>query len=179
MKETSKKATNIIKFLLPLIIENWGKILIYLSGITLTGIITGLGNFIKILSGFINIRIPLNIPLWLIVSIMPIFLYGIFNFIVKIIKNIKKPECLKFTSMEYTDLKNNLYKLKWDYELKDKKYVVGNIYAVCPVCDCSLTYAKNENFVYCPICRDKGYEMFDDDNAVKKIIWHRIKNGLY
>ena len=81
--------------------------------------------------------------------------------------------------MEYTDTKNNIYKLKWSYKLVDKKYVVNNIYSVCPTCECGLTYIKNEDYVYCPICKDRVYKMFDDDDAVLKIIWHRIRNGLF
>lgn len=90
MGEPSKKVTSIIKFLLPLIIENWGKIVIYFGGITLSGIVAGLGNFIGIFSNFINIRIPLNIPLWVIITILPIFFYSLFIPILKLIKFLKK-----------------------------------------------------------------------------------------
>jgi len=179
MSESSKKVTNIIKFLLPLIIENWGKIAIYLSGITISGVVAGLGNFIDVFSSFINIHIPLNIPLWLIIAILPVVLYGIISSILKIVNNLKKPSFLKFTSMEYTDTKNNLYRLKWNYELYNKEYVVRNIYPVCCNCGCELTYIKDSDYIYCPVCRDNAYKIFDEKDAVIKIIWHRIRNGLY
>jgi len=179
MGKPSDKLKSVIKFLLPLIIENWGKIAVYLSGFTLTGIVAGLGNFISVLSGFINIRILLNIPLWLIISVMPIIFYGIIRFIVKTVNKLKKPAYLKFTSMEYTDTKNNIYKLKWGYKLENNIYVVSNIYSVCPVCGCGLAYTESADYVYCPICRDQVRKIFDDEDAVTKIIWHKIRNGLF
>jgi hypothetical protein len=90
-----------------------------------------------------------------------------------------KPQYLKFTSMEYKDTNDKLYKLKWDYELYDKIYVVRNITPVCLKCGCELTeifkkdtHGSGRTMLYCPICRDNFCDLFTEDKAVRKIIEH-------
>jgi len=173
MKGSPKKIAGFLKAAIPFIIEHWPKIAILLSGVTVTGILAGLAHFFGFFARLIKLRIEL--PLLTLIAIFPIIAYAAILAVMKIVGIFRKPRYLSFASMEYRDTKNNLYKLKWDYELYNKKYVVRNIRPICLDCGCELTEI-NSSGLYCPICRNIFYEAFNEDKAVKKIIEH--KNSL-
>jgi hypothetical protein len=71
------------------------------------------------------------------------------------INRLRKPEYLKFTSMEYKD-----WILKWEYRYlpKSKKYIVININSFCK-CGCAMSADENNGIRrgndVCPICKTK------------------------
>jgi len=181
-----KKTLGVIKVIFLFIIENWAAITPYISGITITGILAGLSKFIHSLSYFLKFPIRFNIPLWLVIIVLPIALHIIYIYVLNMINKFKKPAYLKFTSMEYKDMKDKLHKIKWDYELDNKKgdnshkkYVVRNIRDFCRDCGCELIPLNDSNYTFCPICRNNVYDKFDEYDAVIKTIWHRIENRLF
>jgi hypothetical protein len=174
-----KKAKSIIKVVLPFLLDNWKTIATCLSGITISGILAGLGNFIDALSHFTSLTINYDIHIWLIIAILPYLLYiAVVMPITKMINKFRKPAYLKFTTMEYLSTKNQSYKLEWNYVKDKKEYVPRNVHAVCHKCGCELAKLNSE-FIYCPLCRQDFCEPITEYDSIYTIIKHKTKGKLF
>jgi hypothetical protein len=123
------------------------------GGIVISGILAGLGLFFDIFSRIIKTNI--NIPLWVLIVIIPILIYAVIMVVIEWIDVFRKPLYLRFTSMEYEQ-----WLLKWNY--KPTKYYeyynIVNIRPVCRKCGCELDkYYADASVIglYCPVC-DQG-----------------------
>jgi hypothetical protein len=176
-----KKATRVLKVILPFILEHWKDIFIYLSGVTIYGVLSGLGKFVDTLSCFASLTVQFDVYLWAIIVLFPIVLHIFYIYTLHMINKFKKPAYLKFTSMDYTDINGNHYKIKWNYYLNYKEYLVGDIYPVCPICGCELSdYVDFHSSLYCPMCNDGNtYKKIDKYDPILKKINHMIKNKLF
>jgi len=76
-----KKAAGFFKAVLPFVIEHWQAITGVFGGATIVSIIAILGRFINSLSGILRLPVKFNVPLWLVIVISPIALYGIYVYI--------------------------------------------------------------------------------------------------
>jgi len=177
------KAAGVVKFLLPYIIKNWRIIIGFISGITITGILAGLGRFIDFFACVFNIRFPLPLPV--IIVVFPFLVYGVIMPILRIRDIFKDPPYLSFTSMEY-----DKWKLRWKYVYVQKynRYEIYNIRPVCKKCGCDLlkhhTIMGGIDGLYCPVCEEGNkypalYPTFMETSVIEKVIEHKIENKQF
>jgi hypothetical protein len=160
----------------------------FLSGIT-AGIISNYifallsklpGSFGEVftkLDRFIKMKISMEIPVIVLLTIAVVLIHYFVVIILKIINHFRKPPYLQFTSMDYKD-----WKIVWEYEYlpKYKRYNIKNIRPVCKICGCDLVNqytALGIDGIMCPIC-EKLYPSFMHTTAVEKIIEHEIAASL-
>lgn len=182
MDKFLKKVISVFKILLPYILDNWKVIVTLISGLTISGILTGLGIFFNCLSSFTSLTVQSDIPLWILIAILPLLIYAVFIIARDIIKHFTKPPYYKFTSMSYSNPKNDFnWKLEWEWVLYKKKYIINEFHVICRKCGCELEDTKDTQFrgLYCPSCNNEWCELFDDENAARKVIEYRIKNKDY
>jgi hypothetical protein len=169
MKIKHKQFFNKLLVLLPLI-----------YGIPFTGIIAILSK----VSMFFRVLVEINIsmPILFIIAVVPAFISLLVLYITNCINNLRKPEFLKFTSMEYKD-----WLLKWEYRYlpRTKKYIVINIKSFCK-CGCAMSADINKGIRagndVCPICKEKIYCFNRDSHTIeeiKNIISYKISNKQF
>jgi len=168
----SKKAAKIIKPIMLFAIKHRKEISISFSGITICGVMAGLGLVWNRIVCILNAPVSL----WVVIAILPLSGYAVVTMTISIVKAARNPTYLSFTSMKYEE-----WKLEWSYERnkKTKEYDIKNILPVCNNCGCELEEYDVINagtYLHCPICKDALYKLFDKHSAVTKIIKHKIKS---
>jgi len=165
------KATKVIKSLFFLVTAHWQRIAVALSGLTLCGIMAGLGLFWGVLARILN----KPVPLWVVVAVLPLSGYAVVTMILGMIKAAKEPPFLKFRSMKYGP-----WKLEWEYEYvrKTGKYAAKEIWPVCCKCGCKLVeHEDRRDLCRCPECECKysATILFDRRAAAAAVIERKME----
>ena len=117
--------------------------IISLSGLSLTALFALLGQFFEVFKKMLETFV--NIPAILLFILVAVFIYTLIIEVKRIIYNIKKPNYLNITKMDYKE-----WKIEWSY---DKDYNPVDIKAVCNRCGCKLkpdTHIGITKGCYCP-----------------------------
>ena len=128
-----------------------------------------ISTFVKTIANFLLIEFEMPIWLIILISIILFFSKDLFLF-------IYRNEFLK-----YNEENINSIIWKWDYDLSsNKKYIIMNLKAYCPLCKCELSFDQHD-YYYCTDSECKNNNGLDiykiDIEKIVKVIKVNIQKN--